>query len=68
MHKVIKNIYKSLKNNGEFIMWVYGYENNEIYITIFDNLEKFLQNYRFHCRNFHSYLQFSHIHILICAK
>ncbi len=36
----VKNIYKSLKNNGEFIMWVYGYENNEIYVAIFDNLRK----------------------------
>ncbi len=38
----VKNIYNSLKNNGEFIMWVYGYENNEIYVFIFNNLRKIL--------------------------
>ena len=28
----VQNIYRSLKPNGQFIMWVYGYENNELYI------------------------------------
>ena len=27
----LKNINNSLKTNGKFIMWVYGYEGNEIY-------------------------------------
>ena len=38
--KVCKNIYKSLKTNGRFICWVYGYEGNEIYIFIFNNLRR----------------------------
>ena len=29
---VIKNISKNLKLNGLFIMWVYGYENHELYV------------------------------------
>ena len=38
--KVCSNIFKSLKKNGQFICWVYGYEGNEIYIFIFDNLRR----------------------------
>tara|TARA_X000000368_G_C23041672_1_gene717222 strand:- start:1389 stop:2177 length:789 start_codon:yes stop_codon:yes gene_type:complete len=38
----VENIYRSLKVNGQFVMWVYGYENNELYILIFNNLRKFL--------------------------
>ncbi len=38
--KVCKNIYNSLKTNGKFICWVYGYEGNEIYIFVFNNLRR----------------------------
>ncbi len=38
----VQNIYRSLKPNGQFIMWVYGYENNELYIFFFNNLRKLL--------------------------
>ena len=37
----VKNIYKSLKKNGEFVMWVYGYEGNEFYIFIYKFLSFF---------------------------
>jgi SAM-dependent methyltransferase len=40
--KAVNNIYRSLRKDGEFIMWVYGYENNELYIFIFNNLRKIL--------------------------
>ena len=36
--KACKNIYNSLKTNGKFICWGYGYEGNELYILIFNNL------------------------------
>ena len=39
-NKVCKKIYKSLKKNGMFICWLYGYEGNEIYIFIFNNLRR----------------------------
>jgi len=38
--KVITNIYKSLKKNGKFICWVYGYEGNELYLFFFNNLRR----------------------------
>ena len=34
------NIYKSLKPGGKFIVWVYGFEGNETYILIFNNLRR----------------------------
>ncbi len=37
---VLKKIHRSLKKDGKFIIWVYGYENNEVYVFIFDNLRK----------------------------
>ena len=37
---VLKNIYKSLKKKGKFIIWVYGKEGNEIYLFIFNNLRR----------------------------
>ncbi len=37
---VCKKIYNSLKPNGKFIIWVYGYENNQIYLKIFNNLRR----------------------------
>lgn len=37
---VLKNISKSLKPNGRFIIWVYGKEGNEIYLFIFNNLRR----------------------------
>ena len=40
--EAVRNIYNSLKNGGEFIMWVYGYENNKLYVFLFNNLRKIL--------------------------
>ena len=37
---VLQNIYKSLKKNGKFILWVYGKEGNELYLLIFNNLRR----------------------------
>ena len=37
---VLKNIQKSLKKNGKFIIWVYGKEGNETYLLIFNNLRR----------------------------
>lgn len=37
---VCKKIYNSLKKNGKFICWVYGYKGNELYIFIFNNLRR----------------------------
>ena len=37
---VCKNIYNSLKTDGKFICWVYGYEGNELYIFIFNNFRR----------------------------
>ena len=35
-----KKIHQSLKKNGTFICWLYGYEGNELYLFIFNNLRK----------------------------
>ena len=35
---VLKKIYKSLKKNGKFVVWVYGKKGNELYLIIFNNL------------------------------
>ena len=37
---VCKKIFQSLKPNGKFIIWVYGHENNQIYLKIFNNLRR----------------------------
>ena len=37
---VVKKIFQSLKTNGKFICWVYGYEGNRIYVLLFNNLRK----------------------------
>ena len=37
---VCKKIYKTLKPGGKFIIWVYGYENNQLYLRIFNNLRR----------------------------
>ena len=37
---VCKKIYKSLKPGGKFIIWVYGHENNQLYLKIFNNLRR----------------------------
>ena len=37
---VLKNIYKSLKPGGKFILWVYGKEGNGLYLFIFNNLRR----------------------------
>jgi len=31
----VQNVYNSLKVNGKFVIWVYGYEGNQIYITLY---------------------------------
>ena len=35
-----KKIYYSIKPGGKFLIWVYGYEGNELYINIFNNLRR----------------------------
>ena len=35
---VIKNARKHLKKNGSFLIWVYGYENNKLYLRIYNFL------------------------------
>lgn len=30
----VKNAYRNLKPGGKFIIWLYGYENNELYLTL----------------------------------
>jgi SAM-dependent methyltransferase len=37
---VVKNIFNALKKDGEFVFWVYGYEGNEFYLAIFNNLRR----------------------------
>jgi SAM-dependent methyltransferase len=37
---VVKNIFNSLKKGGQGIFWTYGYEGNEIYLAIFNNLRR----------------------------
>jgi len=37
---VLKKICKSLKNDGKFIIWVYGKEGNEVYLFIFNNFRR----------------------------
>ena len=39
--EVIENVYKNLKTGGLFIMWVYGYENNKVYVI----LQKLLRSF-----------------------
>lgn len=38
---VIQNIHNCLKKNGQFIMWVYGYEGNRLYLFIYKILSFF---------------------------
>ncbi len=35
-----KKIYQSIRPGGRFIVWVYGYEGNELYILLFNNLRR----------------------------
>ena len=35
-----KKIFNSIKKGGKFVIWVYGYEGNELYIIIFNNLRR----------------------------
>jgi SAM-dependent methyltransferase len=36
----VKNVFNALKPGGEFIFWVYGYEGNEMYLAVFNNLRR----------------------------
>lgn len=38
--QVLKKIYRSLKKEGKFIIWVYGKEGNELYLFIFNNFRR----------------------------
>lgn len=38
--EALKKIHVSLKDDGKFIIWVYGKEGNELYLLIFNNLRK----------------------------
>lgn len=38
--RAVKNIFNALKKDGEFVFWVYGYEGNEIYLAVFNNLRR----------------------------
>jgi SAM-dependent methyltransferase len=38
--KACKKIHNALKENGSFIMWLYAYEGNELYLKIFANFRK----------------------------
>lgn len=38
--RAIRNIYLQLNDAGVFLMWVYGYENNEIYVRIQDLIRR----------------------------
>lgn len=38
---VLLNIHKHLKEDGKFILWVYGHENNELYVFIYKVLSFF---------------------------
>jgi len=40
-HEVVNNIYNNLNSGGKFIMWVYGTENNGLYITFYKIISKF---------------------------
>ena len=37
---VVRNIYKSLRKGGKFIVWVYGIEGNQLYYFIYKYLSK----------------------------
>jgi SAM-dependent methyltransferase len=38
---VVRNIYKSLRKGGKFIIWVYGIEGNELYYFFYKYFSKF---------------------------
>ena len=38
---VLLNIHEALKENGKFIIWVYGSENNGLYVFIYNSLSIF---------------------------
>ena len=38
--KVVKNIFDALKPEGEAVFWFYGFEGNELYVLIFNNLRR----------------------------
>jgi SAM-dependent methyltransferase len=66
--KAVDNIYKSLRKNGEFVMWVYGYENNEIYVFIFNNLRRVLSRLPDFIVEIFSYMftLISYVYIWLC--
>ena len=37
---IVRNIYRAVRKNGRIIFWLYGYEGNELYVLIFDNLRR----------------------------
>lgn len=39
----VKNIYDQLSDSGMFILWVYGYENNEIYVKFQEKFRKVIR-------------------------
>ena len=38
--RVVKNIFDALKPEGEAVFWFYGFEGNELYVLIFNNLRR----------------------------
>jgi SAM-dependent methyltransferase len=40
---ILKNIRSNLKSGGIIVIWVYGYENNQVYITFYKFLSFFTQ-------------------------
>ena len=46
--EVVQNVFNSLKQDGYFIMWVYGFENNILYVVLqkfFRSLTRFFPDY-----------------------
>lgn len=53
---VFINIRNHLKNNGKFIIWVYGYENNQLYYSVYRFLSFFTKKMPDFLLNFLSFL------------
>lgn len=65
---VCQKIFESLRPNGKFLIWLYGYEGNEIYLFIFNNLRRVLRLLPdFFLRCFCYFLNFfASIYITLC--